>query len=369
MFSIKKLIIKTAIFVLNLMYLPFKCFKTKHKLTYISRQSDTPSIDFELLYNKMNELDSDLVQVMLTKKIGKGIIGKLKYGLHTLVQMYHIATSKVVVVDTYVIPVSVLKHKKSLRIVQIWHALGAVKKFGYQVIGKEEGSSDVVARAMKMHANYDSVTTSSSTTAKFFAEAFNTDINKIKVVGMPRVDEILGENKNNEILAENLEYVGKKTILYIPTFRKNDVVYTDDIINLVDTNKYNLIIKLHPLDDTKVDDKYIVKGNFSTYDMMKFADYIITDYSATAIEASVLNKPLFLYVYDLDKYNEVRGLNVNLTEELKTSTFKEFKDIMDVIESNSYDYKSLELFRNKYVETHNINNTESVCKLIIGYLK
>ena len=369
MFNIKKLVIKIAIFVLNVMYLPFKCFKTKHKLTYISRQSDTPSIDFTLLYNKMKEIDSSLVQVMLTKKIGKGIVGKLKYGLHTFVQMYHIATSKVVVIDTYIIPVSVLKHKKSLKVVQIWHALGAIKKVGYQVIGKGEGSSEVVAHTMKMHAGYDAVTTSSSTTAKFYAEAFNTDISKIKVVGMPRVDDILGDNKDTEILNLNPEYNGKKTILYIPTFRKNDTVYTEDIIKLVDTNKYNLVIKLHPLDSTKVDEKYLVKGGFSTYDMMKFADYIITDYSATAIEASVLNKPLFLYVYDLDNYNEVRGLNVNLTEELKTSTSKEFKDILEIIENDTYDYKSLEAFKNKYVETHNINNTESVCKLINEYLK
>ena len=74
-------------------------------------------------------------------------------------------------------------------------------------------------------------------------------------------------------------------------------------------------------------------------------------------------------MYDLDNYNEVRGLNVNLTEELKTSTSKDIKDIMKIIETDSYDYKSLELFRNKYVETYNINNTENVCKLIMEYLK
>ena len=369
MFNIKKLVIGVAIFVLNAVYLPFKCLKTKNKVTYISRQADTPSIDFKLLYNKMKEMDKSLTQVMLTKKIGKGIMGKFKYALHTFTQMYHIATSKVVVIDTYIIPVSVLKHKKTLKVIQIWHALGAIKKFGYQAIGKKEGSSETVAYTMKMHANYDAVTTSSSVTAKFYAEAFNTDISKIKVLGMPRVDDILGENKNSEILEANPEYKGKKTILYIPTFRKNDTVFTDDIIAKVDTTKYNLIIRLHPLDNTKVEDKYVTKGNFSTYDMMKFADYIITDYSATAIEASVLNKPLFLYVYDLDNYNEVRGLNVNLTEELKTSTSKDIKDIISIIENDTYDYKSLELFRNKYVETYNINNTESVCKLIIEYLK
>lgn len=369
MFNIKRLVIKIAIFALNVVYLPFKCLKTKNKLTYISRQSDTPSIDFKLLYNKMKELDNDVIQVMLTKKIGKGLVGKFKYALHTFVQMYHIATSKVVVVDTYIIPISVLKHKKDLKVIQIWHALGAIKKFGYQVIGKKEGSSETVAYTMKMHNNYDAVTTSSSVTAKFYADAFNVDINKIKVVGMPRVDDILGENRNTEILENNPEYMNKKTILYIPTFRKNDTVYTEDIISAVDTTKYNLIIRLHPLDNTKVDEKYIAKGDFSTYDMMKFADYIITDYSATAIEASVLNKPLFLYVYDLDSYNEIRGLNINLTQELKTSTSKDIKDIMNIIENNTYDYKSLELFRNKYVETYNINNTESVCKLIKEYLK
>jgi len=368
-FNIKKLIIKIAIFVLNVVYLPFKCLKTENKVTYMSRQSDTPSIDFTLLYNKMKEMDSSLTQVMLTKKIGKGILGKFKYALHTFTQMYHIATSKVVVVDTYIIPISVLKHKKDLKVIQIWHALGAIKKFGYQVIGKKEGSSSDIAYTMNMHANYDAVTTSSYVTAKFFAEAFNTDINRIKVVGMPRVDYILGENKNSEILENNPEYKNKKTILYIPTFRKNDTVFTDDIIAKVDTTKYNLVIRLHPLDNTKVADKYITKGNFSTYDMMKFADYIITDYSATAIEASVLNKPLFLYVYDLDNYNEIRGLNVNLTEELKSSTSKDIKDILNIIENDTYDYKSLEAFKNKYVETCNINNTESVCKLIIEYLK
>ena len=369
MFNIKKLVIKIAIFVLNVMYLPFKCLKTKHKLTYISRQSDTPSIDFTLLHNKMKELDSDLIQVMLTKKIGKGIMGKIKYGLHTFVQMYHIATSKVVVIDTYIIPVSVLKHKKSLRVVQIWHALGAIKQFGYQVIGKKEGSSSDVAYTMKMHNNYDAVTTSSKVTAKFFAEAFNTDISKIKVVGMPRVDDILGDNRDTEVLDANPKYNGKKTILYIPTFRKNDTVYTEDIIKLVDTNKYNLVIKLHPLDTAEVPEKYIANGSFSTYDLMKFADYIITDYSATAIEASLLQKPLFLYVYDIDTYNETIGLNVQLTDELKQSTFKEIKDIIQVIESNLYNFDELKAFRNKYVETYNINNTENVCRIIEKYLK
>ena len=369
MSRIKKIVINIAVIVLNVIYLPFKCLKTQNKVTYISRQANKPSIDFCLLNKKMDELDSTVKQVILTRKIEKGIIAKLKYALHIFVQMYHIATSKVVVVDTYVIPVSVLKHKKNLKIIQIWHALGAIKQFGYQVVGKEEGSSKVVADAMKMHKNYDVITCASSTTAIFYSEAFNTDISKIKVIGMPRVDDILGANKNDEILNKNPNYVGKKTIVYIPTFRKKDKVNIEDIIENVDYSKYNLVIKLHPLDTTQVPQEYLAKGNFSTYDMLKFADYIITDYSATAIEASLLQKPLFLYVYDIDKYNETRGLNVKLTEELSSSTFKDIKEILKIIERDTYDYDALTKFRNKYVETYNQNNTENICKLIKEYMK
>ena len=355
--------------MLNVIYLPFKLLKTQNKVVYISRQSNTPSLDFCMLKQKLEKMDSSVKQVMLTRKIGKGVAQKIVYALHIFSQMYHISTSKVVVVDTYIIPVSVLKHKKSLKVIQIWHALGAIKKFGYQAIGKKEGSSYVVANAMRMHKNYDAITCSSSTTAAFYSEAFNTDINKIKVIGMPRVDEILGKDKNKEIIKKNPSLKNKKTILYIPTFRKNGTVNVSDIIKNVDTTKYNLIIKLHPLDNTKVPQKYVIKGEFTTYDVLKFADYIITDYSATAIEASILQKPIFLYVYDIEEYSESRGLNVNLTEELSNSTYKDIKDILKIIKEGTYDYKELKLFRDKYVETHNQNNTENICNLIKEYLK
>lgn len=369
MSRIKKILINIAVIILNLLYLPFKCLKTKNKITYISRQSNKPSIDFILLKEMMEKKYNSLTQVMLTKKIEKGLIEKLKYAINTFAQMYHIATSKVVIVDTYVIPVSILKHKKDLKIIQIWHALGAIKKFGYQVIGKKEGSSEVVANSMKMHKNYDVITCASIVTAKFYSEAFNTDINKIKILGMPRVDYILNVNKNNEIILQNPSYEGKKTILYIPTFRKNATVNLSELLNNVDVEKYNLIIKLHPLDNTEVPQEYLVNGEFSTYDLMKFADYIITDYSATAIEASLLQKPLFLYVYDIDEYNESRGLNVKLTEELSSSTYKDVKDILEIIKNDTYDYESLKKFRDKYIETYNQNNTENICKLVIKYLK
>ena len=50
---------------------------------------------------------------------------------------------------------------------------------------------------------------------------------------------------------------------------------------------------------------------FSTFDMLRTVDYVITDYSALAIDACVLNKKLLLYVYDYEKcpYEVVRSRN------------------------------------------------------------
>ena len=131
-----ELLIVISKFALNAIYTVFKCFKTKNKITFLSRQSNEISIDFRMLCDEIKRQDSTVKQVVLAKKIEKGILNKLKYAIHMVVQMYHVATSKVVVIDGYQIVVSVLKHKKQLKVVQIWHALGSLKKFGYSVIGK-----------------------------------------------------------------------------------------------------------------------------------------------------------------------------------------------------------------------------------------
>ena len=46
---------------------------------------------------------------------------------------------------------------------------------------------------MKMHANYTCITCTSEATKKIYSEAFNTDIDKVQVLGMPRIDYLLGE--------------------------------------------------------------------------------------------------------------------------------------------------------------------------------
>ena len=136
-----------------------------------------------------------------------------------------------------------------------------------------------------MHKNYNFVVAPSNATAEFYKEAFGIEENRIFINGLPRldylIDENLKENKIERFYEEYPEYKNKKTILYVPTFRKgtDNTEYIKKLINSINISKYNLIIKLHPLDNSKIAEEYKVNKKYSTYDLLKISDYIITDYS------------------------------------------------------------------------------------------
>ncbi len=361
-------------FALNIIYFFVKIFPSGNKVTMLSRQSDKTSIDFEYISNEIVKRDQNVKIKVLCKVLKKDPIERFKYCIYILKCMYHISTSKVCVLDGYSIPISILKHKKNLEIIQIWHASGAIKKFGYQSLNKKEGRGLEIAKIMNMHKNYNHVVAPSNATAKFYEEAFGVSEDKIIINGLPRLDYILGDEKSNKKIQEfyktHPKYKKKKTILYVPTFRKelDNSKYIKRLIKSINLSKYNLIIKLHPLDKSKKNSKYIVDKKYNTYDLLKISDYIITDYSAVAFEASILNKPLYFYVYDIDNYYKVRGLNIDLFNEMPNSTSKNPKEIIKNIESNNYDFKELKKFKTKYMGKDYYNNTEKLVDFVFKYL-
>ncbi|MBR1653868.1 MAG: CDP-glycerol glycerophosphotransferase family protein [Clostridia bacterium] len=340
-------------------------------MVYISRQFNKETLDFKLIEEKMNELYPEVKNVVLAKRMEKGLVNNIKYFFHMIVQMYHIATSKVVIVDSYCIVLSVLKHKKQTKVIQIWHAISAIKKFGYQTIGKTTGADQQIADLMCMHKNYDYVLCASKITKNYFIEAFNTNEQNIKYLALPRIDYIKqrDEDKEKEIYDTYPELKKKINILYVPTFRKFRKVKINDVIQRIDTKKYNLIVKLHPLD--KKNYKYLEKdgviydGKFNSYDLLKICDKVVTDYSSLAMEASVLKKPLYFYIYDWKIYKEDPGLNFNFKKEEigKYATNSPVK-LLRMLE-REYDYNTLEKFSNRYISVDTRGCTEKIVQFVM----
>lgn len=362
-----KYIIKVVKVILNIIYLPFKLLKTKKQITLISRLSNDKTTDFKLLEEELIKELPDYKIVVLCKTMDN----KLAYIFHMIKQMYHISRSKIVILDSYCILVSMLKHKKNLKVIQIWHALGLMKKAGYAILDKEEGRNKEIAIASNMHKNYDYILTSSKNCIKSISEVFNYDKSKVHSVPLPRIDLIkstkyIGETKN-KILKKYKELNKKSNILYAPTFRKDEKllqVKLNELCSAIDYKKYNLIVKLHPLSKIQVNNNnVIIDKEFSTTDMMTVADYVISDYSSIIYEAGIMNKKLIFYAFDLDSYSVNRSFFINYNKELPGPIIKEAKEIIKFIRNDDYSNYDNNLIK-KYVDCNIDNYTNNMVKFI-----
>ena len=370
----KNILVKIAIFLMKIIYFFMKLFKTQNKVTMISRQSNEMSIDFKLIKDYIESHDKYKVVILCKTLDGKEkakLSNLFSYFFHMLKQMYHLATSKAVLLDSYCIPVSVLKHKKSLKVIQMWHSIGTMKKFGYDILDQEEGNSSKMAKLLKMHHNYTYVLCAGVGYKHDLIRQFNCDENSIRIIPLPRLDYITNENEvkkvKNRIYKDYPELKKKKNIIYVPTFRKDETElenHLNDLINNIDYNKYNLIVKLHPLSKIKINNKTVITGDkYSSLDMILVSDYVITDYSCILYEAGVINKALYFYPFDYEEYNKNRSLNIDYYKELPGTISKDAKEIIKSIENDKYDYKELERFIKKYVN-YDGNSLEKIYKLV-----
>lgn len=363
------------------------------RVSIISRESNTKTLDISMLEAELlrRGVEVKTLTRLLTKEKSLKSLG---YIGHVMKQIAAIKRSDVVVVDTYIIPVSMLPHRKDQKVIQMWHALSAVKKFGWQTVGKEDGSSAKTANLMKMHRGYDYVTCASDITAESFAEAFDVSKDKLVKLGLPRIDYIrkvtsgdgqkemkaeifsrypkLAENEKlksaGDIDASGEGMSGRKVVLYAPTFHKGKPADVKGIAEALDPSKYILVVKLHPIDKAtseKIDAENIIyDDDFKSYDMLSVADAVVSDYSSLVVEATLANIPLYIYAYDIDTYARTTGLNIDFgSEPIAEYVFMDAAKLAEGI-AKPYDFGKLEAFRDRYIDVDKENCTAQLADFI-----
>ena len=374
----KNIVLRFLVIFLKILYMPMRLFKVQDKVSLISRESNKESLDFKRIREELEKNYPEYKVKVIAKKLEEkdGILKHLIPNcINIFEQMYCLATSKVIILDTYCIPICILPHKKDTKVIQIWHALAAIKKFGHQTIGAKTGANEKTAQIMCMHKNYDYVLAPSYATGKLYQKAFNVVEDKIKYIGMPRIDYILekDEQKNNEIYEMYPILKEKKNILYVPTYRKGEKVELDEFIEKIDTKKFNLIVKLHPLDLKEYNymekEGVIYEQKCKTYDLLKIADSVITDYSSLSVEASLLDIPIYFYTYDLEKYKIDTGINFDFESEpigkYKANNASELVSLLN----QEYDYDVLKKFKEKYISVDTENCTKQIVEFIVRLIR
>ncbi len=93
-----------------------------------------------------------------------------------------IESSRLVIIDYNNFVVSKFPHRKNVKVLQLWHATGALKKFGNDV------ERDYIVN------HYDYTIVNSDFLKPIFARAFNVIEDQVFVTGIPNNDKIFDQN-------------------------------------------------------------------------------------------------------------------------------------------------------------------------------
>ena len=264
--------------------------------------------------------------------------------------------SKYIFLNDNFFPLAFMDFKDENTIVQLWHAPGASKKFG--------GSVDFESREIlgKISQKTDCLIVTSKNIIGYYSEAFQMPEDKIKPLGLPRMDYYF-ENHDLEKLKKDFSRKfnvapDKKIILYAPTFRDEEKY--NNVFNYLDLEKFNqelgreyvLALRLHPKiknfykDDISSEGLYVDVSDFeSEQELMLISDILITDYSSIMIEYSALDKPTVFFTYDLDYYlaNE-RGFYYDFKTTVPGPIVFSSDELIDVIKKEGFDKSRISEF-------------------------
>lgn len=371
----------------------------KSKISFVSDSRIEIAGNFEYIYE-------EIIRQELAYNIGfyfkKSLNEKKTYReIFSLARAF--ATSRYIMLDDYYPLIYPLKLRKGTELIQVWHAVGAFKTFGYSRLGMAGGPNPNSLN----HKNYSKALVSSQNIVSKYAEGFSIDEEKIISLGIPRTDLFFDEIKKAEIVKTlNNEFPfikGKKVILFAPTFRGNgqqSAYYPYEMLNFKKIYEelkedYVFLLKIHPFVQNSPDVCYDYQEFYydvSNYpeinNLLLISDCLITDYSSVCFEYALLKRPMVFFCPDLSEYmisrnfyydyfNFIPGSLATNTDqlidqvskgefnELKINSFikyffdytdgKSSKRLVDAMRSNFIDY-----------ETNHLNDRLETTKTVVG---
>lgn len=287
-------------------------------------------------------------------------------------------SSKVVVTDDYFYLFRKFGKKPGQKIVQLWHAAGAFKKFGM------DGTSLFPEVDRLYHKDYDLVSVSGENVRGIYAGAFGVEEERVKAYGIPRTDKLLNaeyvSQVRKRILTEHPNLAGKQIILYAPTFRdgkgqdKHEFRPEMDFESLSHSLKENQVFLIcpHPVMQNRIVpgsyENIIQVEDFTTNEMMCVADLLITDYSSVIFEFSLLDKPMVFYCYDYDEYN--RDFYLDYEKDLPGKLLRSYSELEEYICKGDFNEADrAKEFRKWYMSACDGKSSERLARVLEKLLK
>ncbi|WP_426272612.1 CDP-glycerol glycerophosphotransferase family protein [Exiguobacterium sp. R-17] len=336
------------------------------KVVFATYRSDRLVDNFRAVYDELERRDLGYEYVFLLKRFPQSLVGQIQYVFHMMRATYELATARYFIIDDYYYPVYVSSLRKGTEVIQLWHACGAFKKFGYSVLDKSYSPDDDYLKMVQIHRNYSKVYVSGEACVAPYADAFGMTQERIYPLGVPRTDQLLNTARQARV-REKLydrypEWRKKRIILLAPTFRGNGQT-TAHYDQELDFEKFRhelgpdtvLLLRMHPfvLNPPIVPDAYSDQIiNMTDYpdinDLMQIADILITDYSSVIFEFALLQKPMIFLVNDLQSYKAERDFYFPYESFVPGPIVSTFEDVIAWIKRGQFDTQKIETFANQF---------------------
>ncbi|MCU9612997.1 CDP-glycerol glycerophosphotransferase family protein [Caldibacillus lycopersici] len=381
---VRELAVEVYLFIFSILFSIFKILPLQNKLTFVVSFKENNLA----IYEEMQRANfSSKIVFLCTKRSYPSVKGKVDGSVyvfetlnvwHMILSIYHLATSRNVIVDNYYGFLAAIRFKKAVECIQIWHAAGAIKTFGMKDNSIQFRSERANRRFAKVYSQFHKVVVGSDRFGDIFQEAFQLPAENILPIGIPRTDFFFDKTKQVEIMDtfyKNYPQLrDKKIVLYAPTYRE-DGMNQNLAINIEEMYEnlkedHVLMIRLHPsvqmdLDMSKYQDFVY---DFSKYpsinELLLVVDYLVTDYSSIPFEFSLLEKPMIFFPYDLDQYNEGRGLWESYEKMVPGPIVQTTKEIAATIKNNAFDMEKVKEFRVKWNQYSNGHSSQNLVQYL-----
>lgn len=211
----------------------------------------------------------------------------------------------------------------------------------------------------KASSQYDCYLTQSEYAKRVASRIFGLKEGVAQITGIPKNDILSSYTDSyRAALREKLNIPpNKKAILYAPTFREglglreNFQMHVEKWRNKL-AEEYVLLYRAHPsiAAEWKANDAFFHDVTFYEVgeDLMIASDLLLSDYSSIMFDYSIMRKPIYLWTYDYDEYQEKRGLYLDPREELPFSGNED--ELIDMIACHDWSRvpEGIAKFREKY---------------------
>lgn len=359
----------------------FSIFPVKNKVVFLASFTENNVY----IYNKLKESFTGEI-VFLCKKscfnnlkqlTSKCYLVETTNIAHEMKAAYHLMTAKTIIVDNYFGLLAAAKFRDEVECIQIWHAVGAVKSFGFLDPFVRNRSNREKKRILCVYKNFHKVVVGSKTFEHIFEQAMFIKEHQFLRIGYPRTDFFYNKNLHSQLKQKFFEQYpmlkNKKIILYAPTYRPN-IEQNDLVLNIGSLYEqfgkdFVLLVRMHPSVTLSIENEnykdflYDFSKNISINELLVVTDYLITDYSSIPFEFSFFNKPMIFYPYDLKQYEKNPGLWASYEEIVPGPIAKSTEEIINIIKQG--DFPNYGDFHHKWNEFNIGKSSENLVNYIL----